>query len=778
MLKLEGIKKDYKVGDDYVHALRGINIEFQSGEFVSILGPSGCGKTTLMNIVGGLDRATEGELIISGKHTKDFTDREWDDYRNKKIGFIFQSYNLIPHLTVYENVEIALTISGVAVNEKKSRVLEALKNVGLLKEKNKKPNQLSGGQCQRVAIARALINDPEIILADEPTGALDTNTSEQIMEIISSISKTKLVLMVTHNPELAERYSTRLVKITDGLIVSDELKNTENEEKEKEGEKRETGKKSRMSFFTALKMSFKNLITKKGRTIMTSIAGSIGIIGIALILAISNGMQTYIDNLQKDMLSSTPISISTSTVDIEQAVNVLTAQDALAEFPQVEKVFVKKALDMSELMKKNILTQEYIDYIGKINPNYYSDIMYRTGLDMSFYTIREGDMSYAGMTKETATGSVSNSGFQMLPESEFVLSQYDILYGTYPQNKEDLVLVVTSTNEISESTLVNLGIRNVQSKLTEYDFSALIGKPYKILTNNLKYQFNSSKFDPIGLMDLSFDDALTLHITGILRIKEEAKGGALSSGIGYTKELYRYVQTENLHSDIVKYMNDNPENNPFTGVPFVDTLSSKKEEQREAVYRRIGGCALANEINIYPKSYETKDLIKDYLNAYNADKEKKDKITYSDTSELIGESITSIIDVITYVLIAFTAISLVVSSIMIAIITFVSVLERTKEIGVLRAIGARKKDVKGIFVAETFIIGLLSGVIGVVTTYVLSIPINVIMKNLVGVSGIAALNPLYAFLLILVSIALTVLSGLIPANKASKQDPVIALRTE
>lgn len=790
MLQLKNITKDYQVGEQQIHALQGISVDFRKSDFVSILGPSGCGKTTLMNIVGGLDKYTSGDLIINGKSTQDFKDNNWDYYRNKKVGFVFQTYNLIPHLNVLGNVELALTLSGVSKEERKKRAKKALEQVGLGDNLKQRPNQLSGGQMQRVAIARALVNSPEILLADEPTGALDTDTSEQIMEILKEISKDKLVIMVTHNPDIAERFSTRLIKMKDGKIISDSApylaENDENYVKEAEQlkteelfdkskkKKRNSGKSS-MSFLTALSISWRNLLTKRGRTILTSIAGSIGIIGIALILAISNGMNIYISKLQADTLSSNPITVTESAFNITEAMNYMnnqSSQEESPEFPVLKKIFVEKAFDMSKIMNKNNISQEYIDYVtNNLDKEWYNDIIYKTGMALNIYGKNTGADVYSKIV-------TNSSAWQMLLKEEFLTTQYDVLDGKLPSNKNEIVIIVDKTNKVPEETLIALGLKNAEDEITEYPFSDILGKEYKLVDNNLLYTLSGSSYVEKSPLDIDFAASQTLTVTGILRINQYTESGVLSTGIGYTKALYEWLQETNGASDIINFMDSNPNTDPFTGMEYASGTNVTKEEKFMSAYRALGGNASYNEISIYPVSFESKEQIKKVLNDYNNGRAEDDMVKYSDMSELLGSMMSDMVDIISYVLIAFTAISLLVSSIMIGIITYVSVLERTKEIGILRSIGARKKDVTRLFNAETFIIGICSGVLGVLVTYLLSIPINLIINSLVGVSGIANLNIAYAFILIAISVCLTLISGLIPSLKAAKKDPVTALRTE
>jgi putative ABC transport system permease protein len=786
MIELKNITKDYWLGNNPVHALRGLSATFHDGEFVAVLGPSGCGKTTLMNLIGGLDKASSGDIIVDGKSTKDFSDSDWDNYRNKKIGFIFQSYNLINHLSVLGNVELALTLSGVSKKERIARAETALSEVGILEEKNKNPNQLSGGQMQRVAIARALVNNPEILLADEPTGALDTVTSEQILKIIKRVSANRLVIMVTHNPDLADRYSTRKITMLDGLITSDSgAEKPEAKSLESKAEPQSIGsKKSQMSFFTALSLSGRNLLTKKRRTIMTAVAGSIGIIGIALILGVSTGVNNYITKLTSDTLSSNPLTISDSSINITQAMKA-SATETLPSFPDAQEIYIEKTKTIADYTSKNNLTQDYIDYLTtNLNASWYSDILYKTGLNLDAYNKAPGAADYSKLSETTASGSsaysslFSSSPWQMLLKDSFVQSQYDVLAGVYPTDKSQIAIVVDDTNQIPDKTLISLGLLNAGDATTEYSFSDILGKEYKIVPNDLEYEMSGSHYVAKSPLDIDFDAAETVSISGILRINAKTQGGVLSTGVAYTKDLYADLQAANLSSAIVSFMKANVDANPFTGEAYQATLATTADEQYQTELRSLGGNGLPNEISIYPTDLNSKAKIENVLDSYNTGKATADMITYTDLSELISQTLGSVVSVITYVLIGFTAISLIVSSIMIAIITSVSVLERTKEIGILRSIGARKKDVTRVFNAETFIIGTFAGGLGVLIAYLLEIPANIIGYRLLGINGLADLNPLYALALILISIGLTLLSGLLPARKAAKQDPVNALRTE
>lgn len=820
MLQIRGIKKDYVLSsDEVVHALRGITLDFRKNEFVSILGPSGCGKTTLMNIVGGLDKYTEGDLIIDGKSTKGFSDSDWDNYRNKRIGFVFQTYNLIPHLTVLNNVELALTLSGIPVEARKKRAAEALEKVGLHDQLNKKPNQLSGGQMQRVAIARALVNSPDILLADEPTGALDTVTSEQIMELIREIAGDKLVIMVTHNPDLANRYSTRLVRMLDGEILSDsnpfdasetvadesalksadtlenpqvasELNSVESDlnsaEKTTEGSelnnKNERIKarsrfnrrenKTAMSFWTALTISLKNLFTKKGRTILTSIAGSIGIIGISLILAISNGMNIFIDKFTTDTLSGNPITISETAIDFEQAMSSMSGSTDLEKFPLAHKIFIQKIIEENSLIIKNQITENYIEHLkNNLSSELYNDIIYKTGQEMNIYTVSPESGERIKLT--------NTRNWQMLARNEFISMQYDLLPGgDYPKGKNDLVLIVDEYNRLTDSTLIDLGILSGVDDRDSYDFTELVGKEYRVVPSSGVYENTGTRFVEKAASEVDFQNAITVNICGILRINPNTEMGVLSTGIGYSKELYNELLGLNADSEIVRYMLDNPDKNPLTGTDYINMSMYTKEEQRNTALRRFGGISIPNEISIYAKDFQTKESIKTVLKSYNEGKTTEEAVIFTDMSEVMGNMMSSMVNVISYVLIGFTAISLIVSCVMIGIITYISVIERTKEIGILRAIGARKKDITRVFNAETFIIGFFAGLIGIIVTEVLTFPINAIIKSLTGVGGIANLNIIHAVIMILISIGLTVISGLLPALKASKKDPVLALRTE
>lgn len=790
MIQLFDITKDYIAGDTSVRALNGIHIDFRDSEFVAILGPSGCGKTTFMNIVGGLDRATQGNLVIDGVSTTNFTDADWDDYRNKRVGFVFQNYNLIQHISVLDNVELALTISGISKSERTKRASAVLQEVGLEEQMHKRPNQLSGGQMQRVAIARALVNEPDILLADEPTGALDSVTSVQILDLIKRISNQRLVIMVTHNADLANQYATRVITMLDGKIQRDSRPFSAEEENslsrldgKNEYEPVMTkGRKSKMSFMTALSLSSRNLLTKKKRTIMTTIASSIGIMGIALVLAVSNGTNLYVAQLQSDTLASSPLTITETTLDVTQAMAAMNGGTTLETFPNAQEVFVKEAQDISQFMSKNHITDEYITYVNtNVDARWYNDILFKTGMSIPLYTLNSVSGQYSQITNGTSSSgfmSTSSGPTQILLKDTFVNSQYDVIAGTYPVGRNQAAIVVSDTNEIPEATLIALGYRQVGDDDSSYAFDDILNREFKLLDNNAIYHLSGSSYVARSPIDIDFASVESISVSGILRVKEATQGGVLSTGFAYTPELYSYLQTRNLTSEIVNYMNEHDLTNPFTGLPYQDTLSQTAAEQQQAHLRQLGGNALPNEISIYPVDYDAKARITEILDQYNVGRDSDDMVTYSDMSALLGTAISSVVNVVTYVLIGFTAISLIVSCIMIAIITRISVLERTKEIGVLRSIGARKKDVTRIFNAETFIIGALAGLLAIIVTYVLSVPINLVVANLIGVANIAQLNVLVALVLIIMNVGLTMLSGLLPARAAAKQDPVVALRTE
>ena len=949
MLQLKGIKKDYKTADLTVQALKGVDLRFRANEFVSILGPSGCGKTTLLNIIGGLDHYTEGDLVICGKSTKDYKDHDWDVYRNHRIGFVFQSYNLIPHQTVLGNVEIALTIAGISKEERRQRAEEALRKVGLGKEFNKKPNQLSGGQMQRVAIARALVNNPEILLADEPTGALDTVTSVQIMDLIREIAGERLVIMVTHNPELAEEYSTRIVRLQDGLVVSDSnpyhgedevawddvpenldgtpavtdetteeaqpIEETVVEDKKAQRKtaraarkaERKAREKSSMSFKTSLGLSAKNLLMKKGRTAVTSVAGSIGIISVCLVLALSNGFNNYILKMEEDMLSYYPLEITETTIDmaaIMEGMNGATDMPDLSELDN--KVYVNSFLTniAQGMTVTNDISREYLDYLEATDESWYTAMTYSTGMDLSNNLFVEVEMENGESAVSLSAlkayytkllGEQKEEYAKLAPMVDYLGAIYGKLPGTTDMTKEDAgdyvlsqyekasegsrfpakyneaILVIGANNDITDLTLAQLGIMGERQfldlfpEMTEeglkeagsddtYEtvhFSEIIGKKYMLNFNDSIYtpaaEGGEYLYDYAGWRNsLAIDEAnkanegIEVEIVGVYRLKEGRTYGCLSSGLYFTEELCLEYQKHNLNSNIANDIKAQSEkqmtvtqaylklyqelvalapNSPEYLVKFKEitdyskgdgkyikrvapTLDSYYMSAQEAAsasgnnmgaalqnfnayylygdsaLRSVGGKDSVNHIMIYTDNFEYKELLLDRLDAWNETHEKDKEIRYTDTVGMMMTMMQTMLNAVTYVLVAFTSISLVVSSVMIGIITYVSVVERVKEIGVLRSLGARKKDIKNLFNAETFIIGLASGVIGVGFTYLASIGINALLGALTGISTLANLPIGSAITMVIISICLTLISGLIPANAAAKKDPVVALRTE
>lgn len=983
MLKLKGITKDYVLGDDTVHALKGIDLEFRESEFVAVLGHSGCGKTTLLNIIGGLDQYTEGDLIINGRSTKDYGDRDWDTYRNHSIGFVFQSYNLIPHQTVLSNVELALTLSGVSKSERRERAVKVLEQVGLGDQLNKKPNQMSGGQMQRVAIARALVNDPDILLADEPTGALDSETSVQIMEILKEISKDKLIIMVTHNPELAETYASRIIRLKDGLITADSMPYSSEDGVATPPPQRKTV----MSYLTALSLSLNNLMTKKGRTFLTSFAGSIGIIGIALILSISTGVNNYIDKVQEDTLSSYPISIQAETVDMTELMTSLmgvhaqsgeNAHDKDAVYGNTIMYDMMNTMTNAEIETNNlrdfkVFLDEQMAGDTPLSENV-SNIQYTYDLPMNLYTkdvdgniVKSDVMTLmsrmrAGIIGEDAEESVnasmnnmlSSSGMsgtsnqfvvwqEMLPGdnglvSDLVQQQYDVLYGTWPQNYDETVLIVDENNEVSDMVLYALGLKSSSemlsamtnymkgeqvdtTKMESWSYADVCQKTFSLILPADCWQedpttgeYKDISTDALGLKTL-YGNGIQLKIVGVVRQNEDAVSGMMTGTIGYTNALTKYVVEQTADKELVKQQLADPEHDIFTGLPFKETNraltaeeikqavidycagidSAKKAElyvnymsvapesyvdsmideqldgvsredientvvenypeyadmlsamdddtlisyMREMMSQQISKaysdnvkaqmsqlstaslaeafdqCYFTDEgykliydnfmpetfsdssfdknlrdlgyveldspsgVNIYVATFAAKDAVADIIEDYNDSVDTEDQISYTDYVALIMSSVTTIIDVISYVLIAFVAISLIVSSIMIGIITYISVLERTKEIGILRAIGASKKDISRVFNAETVIVGLGAGLIGILATMLLCVPINAIVHHLTGIYSInAVLPPVAAVILVAISMLLTVVAGLIPSRFAANKDPVVALRTE
>ena len=854
MLELKKITKIYETSDLRQVALRDVSIKFRDNEFVSILGASGSGKTTMLNIIGGLDQYTSGDLIINGISTKEYKSNDWDRYRNHSVGFVFQSYNLIPHQSVLSNVELALTISGVSKKERRVKAIKVLKKVGLGEHINKKPNQLSGGQMQRVAIARALINDPDVLLADEPTGALDSKTSVQIMKLLKEISLEKLVIMVTHNADLANEYSTRIISISDGKIFDDTNKYDGDEENKVD--KKYKSKKNYMDLKTALGLSFNNLKTKKARTILTAFAGSIGIIGIALILSLSNGIQEYINRVEEDTSSSYPLVIESSSVDTGSLLESLMSDDNDDEKKDDNKVYSRNVMgDMFSTMTSQVKTndlkrfKEYLDNNGEVK-KYTNDIGYSYDIIMNLY---KNDLENIVQVNPTTifnslgmdTSSYSNvySGMmssydvwtELLDNDKLLKSQYDLLAGNWPSSYDEVLLVVNKDNEISDYTLYSLGIlsqddlkdnfnkmvsgEEVYFEDTSYTYDELLELEYKLVLNTDYYDKKGdiwvNKKDDTEYMKDVLESATTIKVVGIIRPDEEAVSGTINgSGIvGYTHELTEYLINRVRESEIAKEQLNNPDINIFTNMEFSDDkldmnnltveqqmyfASMSKEElalfiknysetiggSYEDNLKTLGIRELDNPstIKLYPKDFESKEKIVNLIDEYNRELElngeEESIIEYTDIVGVLMSSVTSIVNVISYVLIAFVAISLIVSSIMIGIITYISVLERTKEIGILRAIGASRKDISRVFNAETIIEGTISGILGILVTVVLNIPINIIIKNLVGISNISKLPLVGAVMLIIISIILTFIAGLIPSRIASRKDPVIALRTE
>ena len=867
MLQLKNITKNYLSGDNEVQALKGIDIEFRENEFVSILGQSGCGKTTLLNIIGGLDRYTSGDLIINGKSTKEFKDKDWDTYRNHSVGFVFQSYNLIPHQTVLANVELALTISGVGKAERKKKAIEALQKVGLGDQINKKPNQMSGGQMQRVAIARALVNDPDILLADEPTGALDSKTSVQVMEILKEISKDRLIIMVTHNPELAKKYSSRIVKLLDGKIIDDSnpYKSSEEDVKKARNKKDKSGKAS-MKFTTAVRLSLNNLMTKKGRTFLTSFAGSIGIIGIALILSLSHGMQSYINRVEEDTLSSYPLTIQEASIDVTSMLEAMMENGEKEEHND-NKIYSRPIVNniletVSTKLQTNNL-EEFKKYLESGDTNikdYINAIQYEYNLNLNIYKQNEDktyqqvnpskvfdELGFGEMmeSRQSASSMMSSSmamtqtdvWTEMLDNQNLLQSQYDVLAGNWPTKYNEVVLIVDENNEISDYTLYSLGIKDIKElnesmekiknkekveagESESYSYDDLLNYKFKILLNTDYYKKSGNAWQDMSnddeYMKNVVDNAEEITIVGIIKPNKETVSSSGAGMIGYTKELKEYVINKINETEIVKEQKENPNINVFTGIEFPENQNSSFDYSQLTDEQRMYMATLSeaelaelmknyaenstatydsnlstlgvvdlnkpSTINIYPKDFESKDMITTRISEYNDkqtnDGKEENVITYTDIVGVMMSSVSTIINVISYVLIAFVGISLVVSSIMIGIITYISVLERTKEIGILRSIGASKKDVSRVFNAETLIIGLVAGLIGIVVTLLLNIPINMIIKSIVGISNISKLPTAGAIILVVISVGLTMIAGLIPARFAAKRDPVEALRTE
>ncbi len=878
MLQLKNIVKDYVSGDTTVQALKGIDITFRDSEFVSILGQSGCGKTTLLNIIGGLDQYTSGDLIINGRSTTKYKDSDWDTYRNHTIGFVFQSYNLIPHQSVLSNVELALTLSGVSKAERRKRAVEVLEKVGLGDQIHKKPNQMSGGQMQRVAIARALVNNPDILLADEPTGALDSATSIQIMELLKEISKDRLIIMVTHNPELAEKYSSRIVRLLDGKVTDDTMPYEPTDGRVTENDRSRKGKRKKgtsMSFVTALSLSANNLMTKKGRTLLTAFAGSIGIIGIALILALSSGFQSYIKRVEEDTLSSYPIAIEEEQVDYSSMMSAFMGQH-VGEASEKEdgKIYSNNIISemlnsmMSQVQVNNLADfKKFLEDRNNGFDEFVSDIQYGYSTTLNIYkedtsdgivqvnpstvldTIGMGQLS--GMSGSSMMNSSMMGGgswdvwSELIGNRTLLESQYDVIAGRWPDAYNEIVLIVDENNEISDYALYALGLKDqnevadtmtrlakgeeIVSYKTEYTYEDILDLRYRLIVNTDFYSYNEENDSYTDVRDdedsyrAAIADGIQLQVVGILRPDPDAVTGAVSGSVGYTSALMEYVINQINASDIVKKQAAAPETDVITGLPFTKdgeevementfdittltpeqqaylaSLSQEELDTLMASYMQpatssatydgnmeafgVADLEKPSSIMIYPVDFASKDMISDKISEYNdavrAEGREEAVINYTDYIGLMMSSISTIINAISYVLIAFVAISLVVSSIMIGIITYISVLERTKEIGILRSIGASKHDISMVFNAETLIVGFVSGAMGIIVTMLLIIPINAIIKNLSGISNVAGLPWLAALVLVLISMALTFIAGLIPAKMAAKKDPVVALRSE
>ena len=870
MLKLENIKKDYITGDTAVHALKGVSVEFRKSEFVSILGQSGCGKTTLLNIIGGLDRYTSGELYIGGRATSDFRDRDWDNYRNHSVGFIFQSYNLIPHQSVLSNVELALTLTGVPRAERRRRAAEALEKVGLADQLNKKPNEMSGGQMQRVAIARALVNDPEILLADEPTGALDSETSVQIMELLKEISKDRLVIMVTHNPELAKQYSTRIIRLLDGNITDDSMPYSGDEEEKTE---KKSGKRPSMSFLTALSLSLNNLMTKKARTFLTAFAGSIGIIGIALILSLSNGVNAYIARVEQETLSSYPITIEQAGMDISQLVSDLMGKNEPSGDREDGKIYSNNVMtemmstmvngisanNLSELKKHIEKTADFSDNSSEIEYKYstvmniYDENGNRVNPNTVFSTVfPEGQSSGSGNMQMSSSFSNTEVWTRLFENKEFLKKQYDVIAGRMPEKYNEIVLAVDKNNQISDYALYSLGLKD-SAELEEmmkkaqagekieptaevsYTYDDILGLKFKLLCNTDYFEKNADGTwsdkteDSLYVSSRLSSAAEDITVVGIIRPADSSVANQTSGFVGYPESLMEHLINKVNDSEIVKAQKAEPEKDVFTGRPFetdadnmtyeqltayIATLPEKEQAEYNAYINQMTAAGKTEEqiteqfkaaikqknnnstyddnlklmgvssldepsvINIYPKDFEAKEKISDLITEYNKGVKDTEKITYTDYIGLMLSSVTTIINAISYILIAFISISLIVSSIMIGIITYISVLERTKEIGVLRAMGASKKDVSRVFNAETLIVGFAAGAIGILITLLLLIPINAVIAAVTDISGLAVLPFAGGSALVIISMLLTLISGLFPSRVAAKKDPVTALRSE
>ena len=851
MLELRKITKIYATDDFKQTALDNVNITFKKNEFVSILGPSGSGKTTLLNIIGGLDEYTDGDLIINNVSTKKYKDTDWDSYRNHSIGFVFQSYNLIPHQSILQNVELALTLSGVNKQERRKRAKEALAKVGLADHMNKRPNQMSGGQMQRVAIARALVNNPDIVLADEPTGALDSKTSEQIMELLKEVAEDRLVIMVTHNAEIAKKYSTRIIELKDGQIINDTDPVIEEERKVKQNSKT---KRISMSMMTALSLSLNNLLTKKGRTILTAFAGSIGIIGIALILSLSHGIQSYIDKTEQETLSSYPLVIQRESVDMNQMIESMTklAQEDSEEQKDDELKSISIIEDMFTSLSKEVKRNDMKDFKNYIESDkvnmkeHVTSIQYGYGLTPNIYKVDDDKVTqvnpntiFDSFGMSTAGYSQVYSGYmsqydvftELIDNEKLLKQQYDLVKGRWPKEANEMIIVLGKHNEITDYSLYSLGLldqeklkkqfsnmttgKEVEFEEKKFKLDDLLGLKYKIVLKSEYYEkvngiwvdnsTNEAKMNNI------LNNAEEIEIVGIIRPNPEAVANQIQAGtVGYTHKFIERIIERTNNSEIVKEQLANKEVNIFTNTKFedakkfdmsnltmdqkiamsqmsqdelaamIETYSKNATASYEENIKKLGVADLDNPetISIFPKDFDAKEEITAIIDKYNEKKDEAEKLEYTDIVGIMMSSVSSIVNVISSVLISFVAISLVVSSIMIAIITYISVIERTKEIGILRAIGASKKDISRVFNAETLIEGLTAGVLGILVTIIINIPANIIIKELTGISNLSKLPTAGAIILIIISVLLTVIAGFIPAKIASKKDPVEALRTE
>lgn len=783
MLELKNIRKEYVVAENVTVALDDLSLKFRHNEFVSILGPSGCGKTTLLNIVGGLDRYTSGDLIINGKSTKEYKDRDWDIYRNHTIGFVFQTYNLIMHLTVYENVELALTLSGISESERKEKVEKVIKRVGLEDKMKSLPNQLSGGQMQRVAIARALVNDPDILLADEPTGALDSVTSIQIMDLLKEIAEEKLVVMVTHNPELAENYSTRIIKIKDGKLIDDSMPVEELQKVNKS----DYSKKTSMSFMTALKLSFRNLLTKKTRTLLVALAGSIGIIGIALIMSMSHGFQSYIDRIQEDALSQYPLKIESETMDTTALMEKIMkrGQEELKKDPNI--VYINTIYkDLLDIMNQNIEKNDIESFKNFIDNNeelkdLTTDIRYNYNADVNIYNDINGSNKL--YPSSFNMGGMINGWQQLMDNDELIENQYELVLGKYPKAYNELMLILDQDGNLTDISLALLGIATFKDisgddVKTEYFHQELIGLKYKLLADSQYYSLDQNgsivEATTADIKNIIKDQGIELEIVGIVKPGSNNGMTSLFGGIGYTNALLQKVMEINAASDALKKQIDEKNINLITGEAFAS------ENEYKSLIKKMGYAdeEKPNSIYLYPKSFDDKERIIEIIKEYNASVDVSKQIKYTDEVAFMIQSVNEIVNTVSYVLIAFVSVSLIVSSIMIGVITYISVLERTKEIGILRSIGASKKDISRVFNAETLIIGFVAGVLGIGLSLLLLLPINAVIKAFTDIANMGKLPVVGGIALIIISTCLTLISGLIPSRIAAKKDPVIALRSE